>query len=115
MFEGRRLLIAYFLMWYTGQPAEAQCEGCTFSTTHIQQLSYLHSRDVTYATFCEGPYEESFALCATHGLDHALVLGAAGRRGPADRRTGASASWSAICEPVTRSSRPPGPPGAAMK
>ncbi|MGE5334899.1 MAG: DUF899 family protein, partial [Nitrososphaerota archaeon] len=23
------------------------------------ELSYLHSRDVTYATFCEGPYEES--------------------------------------------------------
>lgn len=22
-------------------------------------MSYLHSRDVTYATFCEGPYEES--------------------------------------------------------
>jgi predicted dithiol-disulfide oxidoreductase (DUF899 family) len=59
VFEGRRLLIAYFHMWHTGQPAEAQCEGCTFSTTHINELSYLHSRDVTYATFCEGPYEES--------------------------------------------------------
>ena len=59
VFEGRRLLIAYFPMWYTGQPAEAQCEGCTFSTTHITELSYLHSRDVTYASFCEGPYEES--------------------------------------------------------
>jgi predicted dithiol-disulfide oxidoreductase (DUF899 family) len=59
VFEGRKLLIAYFHMWYTGQPAEAQCEGCTFSTTHINELSYLHSRDVTYATFCEGPYEES--------------------------------------------------------
>ena len=22
-------------------------------------LSYLHSRDVTYAVFCQGPYEES--------------------------------------------------------
>jgi predicted dithiol-disulfide oxidoreductase (DUF899 family) len=59
VFEGRRLLIAYFPMWYTGQPAQAQCEGCTFSTTHITELSYLHSRDVTYASFCEGPYEES--------------------------------------------------------
>jgi len=59
VFEGRRLLIAYFHMWHTGQPAEGQCEGCTFSTTHINELSYLHSRDVTYATFCEGPYEES--------------------------------------------------------
>ncbi|HEX8037313.1 MAG TPA: DUF899 family protein [Ktedonobacterales bacterium] len=59
VFEGRRQLIVYFHMWHTGQPAEAQCEGCTFSTTHITELSYLHSRDVTYATFCEGPYEES--------------------------------------------------------
>lgn len=46
-------------MWYTGRPASEQCEGCTFSTTHMNELSYLHSRDVTYATFCQGPYEES--------------------------------------------------------
>jgi predicted dithiol-disulfide oxidoreductase (DUF899 family) len=59
VFEGRRLLIAYFHMWHPGQPAALQCEGCTFSTTHITELSYLHSRDVTYATFCEGPYDES--------------------------------------------------------
>jgi len=59
VFEGRRQLIAYFHMWHTGQPAEGQCEGCTFSTTHITELAYLHARDVTYATFCEGPYEES--------------------------------------------------------
>ena len=59
VFEGRKLLIVYYHMWHLGQPASGQCEGCTFSTTHINELSYLHSRDVTYATFCEGPYEES--------------------------------------------------------
>ncbi len=59
VFEGRRQLIAYFHMWHLGQPAAGQCEGCTFSTTHINELSYLHSRDVTYATFCEGPYAAS--------------------------------------------------------
>ncbi|MDQ2714120.1 MAG: DUF899 domain-containing protein [Chloroflexota bacterium] len=59
VFEGRRQLIVYFHMWYTGQPTEAQCEGCTFFTGQVRELSYLHSRDVTYATFCEGPYEES--------------------------------------------------------
>jgi predicted dithiol-disulfide oxidoreductase (DUF899 family) len=59
VFEGRRLLIAYFHMWHTGQPASAQCEGCTFFNGQVRELSYLHSRDVTYATFCEGPYEES--------------------------------------------------------
>jgi predicted dithiol-disulfide oxidoreductase (DUF899 family) len=25
----------------------------------VRELSYLHSRDVTYAAFCEGPYAES--------------------------------------------------------
>ena len=59
VFEGRRQLIAYFHMWHAGQPAAGQCEGCTFSTSHINELSYLNSRDVSYATFCEGPYEES--------------------------------------------------------
>ena len=58
-FEGRRLLITYFHMWHPGQPASAQCEGCTFFNGQIRELSYLYSRDVTYATFCEGPYEES--------------------------------------------------------
>ncbi|WP_261129857.1 DUF899 domain-containing protein [Bacillus sp. Marseille-Q3570] len=58
-FEGRHQLIAYFHMWHTGKPAAEQCEGCTFSTTHINELSYLNSRDVSYATFCQGPYEES--------------------------------------------------------
>ena len=28
-------------------------------TTQITELSYLHSRDVTYAVFCQGPYDES--------------------------------------------------------
>jgi predicted dithiol-disulfide oxidoreductase (DUF899 family) len=59
VFDGRSQLIAYFHMWHTGKPAAEQCEGCTYSTAHIDELSYLHSRDVSYATFCEGPYEES--------------------------------------------------------
>lgn len=59
VFGGRSQLIAYFHMWHLGKPAAEQCEGCTFSTSHIGELSYLHSRDVSYATFCEGPYEES--------------------------------------------------------
>ena len=58
-FEGRRQLIAYFFMWHPGQAAERQCEGCTWITTQVTELSYLHSRDVTYAVFCQGPYAES--------------------------------------------------------
>jgi predicted dithiol-disulfide oxidoreductase (DUF899 family) len=58
-FEGRRQLVAYFHMWHDGQPDAAQCEGCTFYNSQVRELSYLHSRDVTYATFCQGPYDES--------------------------------------------------------
>ena len=59
VFEGRRMLIAYYFMWHTGRPAAEQCEGCTWYTSQVRELSYLHSRDVTYATCCQGPYEES--------------------------------------------------------
>jgi predicted dithiol-disulfide oxidoreductase (DUF899 family) len=58
VFEGRRMLIAYYFMWHTGRPAPEQCEGCTYYTSQVRELSYIHSRDVTYATFCQGPYEE---------------------------------------------------------
>jgi predicted dithiol-disulfide oxidoreductase (DUF899 family) len=52
-------LIAYYFMWHTGHPAPEQCEGCTWVTSQVRELSYIHSRDVTRATFCQGPYEES--------------------------------------------------------
>ncbi len=58
VFEGRRMLMAYFHMWHDGQPWADQCEGCTISTSHMQMQEYLHARGVTYAVFCEGPYEE---------------------------------------------------------
>jgi len=58
-FQGRRQLIAYYFMWHPGRPAAEQCEGCTFYTTQVSELSYLHSRDITYAVFCQGPYDES--------------------------------------------------------
>lgn len=58
-FEGRRQLVAYYFMWNRGGSAPEQCEGCTWVTTQVQELGYLHSRDITYAVFCQGPYEES--------------------------------------------------------
>ena len=58
-FEGRRQLIAYYFMWWAGHPAAEQCEGCTWVTAQVDELSYLHSRDITYAVFCQGPYDES--------------------------------------------------------
>lgn len=58
-FEGRRQLIAYYFMWYPGKSAPQQCEGCTWVTSQVRELSYIHSRDVTFAVFCQGPYQES--------------------------------------------------------
>jgi predicted dithiol-disulfide oxidoreductase (DUF899 family) len=58
-FEGRRQLIAYYFMWHAGHPAPEQCEGCSYYTSQVRELSFIHSRDVTYATFAQGPYQES--------------------------------------------------------
>src|SRR2546423_8767340 len=38
-FEGRRMLIAYYFMWNTGKPAPEQCEGCTWVTSQVRELS----------------------------------------------------------------------------
>jgi predicted dithiol-disulfide oxidoreductase (DUF899 family) len=46
-FDGRRQLIAYYFMWHHDHPAAEQCEGCTFYTTQVAELAYLHSRDIT--------------------------------------------------------------------
>jgi predicted dithiol-disulfide oxidoreductase (DUF899 family) len=68
-FEGRRQLIAYYFMWHTGRPAAEQCEGCTWVTTQVAELSYLHSRDITFAVFCKGPYGESIRYHDFMGWD----------------------------------------------
>ncbi|HTZ93082.1 MAG TPA: DUF899 family protein [Streptosporangiaceae bacterium] len=61
VFEGRRQLVVYYHMWHDGKPAPDQCEGCTFFNGQVSELSYLHARDVTYATFSQGSYEEAAA------------------------------------------------------
>ena len=73
-FEGRRQLIAYYFMWWPGHPAAEQCEGCTWVTTQVAELSYLHSRDITYAVFCQGSLRGKRPLPRLHGLGHAVVL-----------------------------------------
>jgi len=59
VFEGREQLVAYFHMWHAGHSAPEQCEGCTYFNGQVRELSNLHSRDVTYATLCQGGYDES--------------------------------------------------------
>jgi predicted dithiol-disulfide oxidoreductase (DUF899 family) len=68
-FEGRRQLIAYYFMWWLDHPAAEQCEGCTWVTAQVSELSYLHSRDITYAALCQGPYEESIRYRDFMGWD----------------------------------------------
>jgi predicted dithiol-disulfide oxidoreductase (DUF899 family) len=68
-FEGRRQLIAYYFMWYSGRPAPEQCEGCTWCTTQVAELAYLHSRDITYAVLCQGPFDESIRYRDFMGWD----------------------------------------------
>ena len=53
------MLIAYYLMWHAGHSAPGQCEGSTWVTSQVRELSCIHSRDVNCATSCQGPYEES--------------------------------------------------------
>jgi predicted dithiol-disulfide oxidoreductase (DUF899 family) len=58
-FEGRTQLFASYMMWYDDASAAGQCEGCTKDNSQVRDLSFLHSRDVTFAVFCEGPFPES--------------------------------------------------------
>jgi len=64
-FEGRRMLIAYYFMWHAGHPAPEQCEGCTWVTSQVRELSYIHSRDVTFAVFCQGPMKRAPATATS--------------------------------------------------
>ncbi len=68
-FEGRRQLIAYYFMWNPGRPAAEQCEGCTWYTSQVAELSYLYSRDIAYAVLCQGPYDESIRYRDFMGWD----------------------------------------------
>jgi predicted dithiol-disulfide oxidoreductase (DUF899 family) len=58
VFDGRGQLIAYKHMWHPGAGIEGQCEGCTASIFDVHDVSYLNHRDVSFAVFCEGPWEE---------------------------------------------------------
>ena len=71
-FEGRRQLIAYYFMWNPGRPAPEQCEGCTFYTSQVAELSHLHSRNITYAVLCQGRNTASRGADAQASYDESL-------------------------------------------
>jgi predicted dithiol-disulfide oxidoreductase (DUF899 family) len=60
VFEGRKMLLAYFFMWKRGAAHHQQCEGCTHIISQMSTAvrAYLAERDVTYAVFSRGPYQE---------------------------------------------------------
>lgn len=63
VFEGRRMLIVYHFMWKEGAAHHKQCEGCTHSQVAMNSAvcAYLGERDVTYAVFSGGPWNEIVA------------------------------------------------------
>jgi predicted dithiol-disulfide oxidoreductase (DUF899 family) len=69
-------------MWHEGHTPAEQCEGCTFYTTQVGELSNLHSRDISFAVLCQGPYDESARYRDFMGLT------------ASSRRTGRSAAAS---------------------
>jgi predicted dithiol-disulfide oxidoreductase (DUF899 family) len=69
VFEGRKQLLGYYHAWWPGKTAAEQCEGCTFFNSQVREMSYLHSRDITYAVLCKGPYDESIRYRDFLGLE----------------------------------------------
>jgi predicted dithiol-disulfide oxidoreductase (DUF899 family) len=69
VFEGRQQLVAYYFMWNPGGTAAEQCEGCTLYTDQVREKSFLHSRGVTFAVLCQGPFDESFRYRNFMGWD----------------------------------------------
>ena len=58
-FEGRRQPAGLLLHVERRQARARPVRRLHGVTTQVQELGYLHSRDITYAVFCQGPYQES--------------------------------------------------------
>ena len=43
------------------KPSQKRPIRCTFFNGQVSELSYLHARDVTYATFTQGLHQEAAA------------------------------------------------------
>ena len=77
VFEGRRMLIAYYFMWHTGHPAPEQCEGCTFYIAGPRAVLYSFSRRHLRHVLPR-PVRRERPVPRLHGLGDALVLGRPG-------------------------------------
>ena len=114
-FEGRRQLIAYYFMWWDGHPAAEQCEGCTWVTAQVGELSSLHSRDITYAVFCQGPYDQSARYRDFMGWDMPWYSAQDSLAALLAGRQIGLFHLCATCATVTGCSRPTGRPAAAPR
>ena len=114
-FEGRPAADRLLLHVAGGRPAAEQCEGCTFYNGQIGELAYLHSRDVTYAAFCQGPYEESVRYRDFMGWDMPWYSAQDSAGALLAGRQAACSTWCATCGTATASSRPTGRPAAASR
>jgi hypothetical protein len=68
-FEGRRQLIAYYHMWFDGQPAAEQCEGCTFFNGQVREHAVQRTPDRPVAAHrsraLRRPPERRILTCTT--------------------------------------------------
>ena len=70
IFQGRDQLVVYKHMWHRGRPIEDQCEGCTLSIWDFQNPVYLEERGISFAVFCEGPWDEVAPFREFMGYTH---------------------------------------------
>ncbi|MGW3572013.1 DUF899 family protein [Streptomyces sp. NPDC000941] len=68
VFEGRTQLFVSYHMWHDGRSAADQCEGCTFFTGQVRELSYLHQRDVSFAVWASVGVLRATGLSRRHLL-----------------------------------------------
>ncbi|NEB06343.1 DUF899 family protein [Streptomyces sp. SID13726] len=59
VFDGKRQLIVYNHMWFTGK--EWQCPGCTGFTAQFTRLDFLDDYDARFVIVTQGPIEEALA------------------------------------------------------
>ncbi|WP_030314606.1 DUF899 domain-containing protein [Streptomyces sp. NRRL B-3229] len=59
VFDGKRQLIVYHHMWFTGK--EWQCPGCTGFTSQFTRLEFLDAYDARFVVVTQGPIKEALA------------------------------------------------------
>jgi hypothetical protein len=81
VFDGRRMLAAYFHMWHDGKPRDGQCIGCTYFASQVQApLAHLHARDVTLDLLDHRPRQRGgFLVLRPAGPHRIRAPGAVGR------------------------------------